>query len=76
MKNRALDAVGADAKRCACDRPLAHHVLDESIPTCLKCGREMEDARATQGLLTRAVGVAVAAVRSADARRPGAVLEP
>lgn len=62
MKNRALDAQGARAATCRCERPLAHRVLEASTPDCLKCGREIEGAHAPQGLLDRATVVAAAAL--------------
>lgn len=78
MKNRAIDAQGAQAATCRCARPLAHRVLDESAPDCLKCGREIEGAHAPQGLLDRAGAVATdALVRAgvAATRLPGPGLQ-
>lgn len=76
MKNRAVDAAGADARRCECERPWAQRVVDGGSLDCLKCGREIGDARATQGLLNRAVSTAIAAVQAAESRRAASLPEP
>ena len=70
MKHRAApDERGDDALPCRCERPLVQRVIDGGEAACLKCGREVEGAHATQGLLERARRAAAPPVLAAVAAR-------